>query len=107
MSDSNKFITTIVTKVTSEFENTYRITTENGLILDIYDIVAPKIGSKFIYRTALNYTDTNYDDDYIIMNGTTFKKNIVSFGGFLGFIPTLEDVEDTTCVSIMYRFSIQ
>ncbi len=85
------YVTTIK-QIESEFDDIYRITAENGLILDISEYKKPVIGSTIEYY--INEEKNN--SEYTIMNGTVFviqKKNIlVSFGGLLGTIPLDESI---------------
>lgn len=88
-----------IINVSSEFENVYRIETENGLILDIFEENAPKIGHIFNYTLELNNTYP------CIMNGVVFgvqgNNSLVSFGGFLGSVPSIQkDREITLSYSI-------
>ena len=83
--------TTKIKEVESEFDGIYRITCENGLILDIPEDKKPLIGSRFEYK--INATN---DPIYFttMMNGIIFDVSdtniLVSFGGLLGNIPLIE-----------------
>lgn len=74
-----------IVKVESTFENVYRITTENGIILDIPEKDRPNVG------TSIEYAVGHTLDNSTIMNGFVFHTNgkyiYVSFGGLLGSIP--------------------
>lgn len=78
----------IIKQVESEFDGIYRITTENGLILDVSEKTKPKIDSSIEY--CLENVGTK---DHVIMNGTFFDVSLtgifVSFGGLMGNIPFL------------------
>jgi hypothetical protein len=97
--------TSVIKHVESEFDNIYRITTENGLILDIPETKKPEIGTKIEYRINIDITDL--DHNYITMNGTVFSTNnvgvLISFGGLLGTIPLNEigkkTIKEEVCLS--------
>jgi len=102
-------IVTTIKQIDSEFDDIYRITTENGLILDISEIKKPTIGSTIEY-----YINDNKDhgNDYTIMNGIFFGENtnsvFVSFGGLLGNIPVNETIKKSIInnpnnVSLSYK----
>lgn len=83
-----------IKQVESEFENIYRITAENGLILDIPETDKPVIGSSIEYSFLETETEFNGEaggPGYTIMNGILYSINnetiLVSFGGLLGNIP--------------------
>jgi len=87
-----------IIQVESEFDNIYRITAENGLILDIPEKKQPPIGSVIEYIIDINdIIDTKHVSGYTIMNGIIFKTNtseiIVSFGGLLANIPLDETLK--------------
>jgi hypothetical protein len=88
--------TSVIKQVESEFDDIYRIMTENGLVLDIHETKKPAIGSKIIYRLRdVCVVDTDFD--YTIMNGIVFGTNnigiLVSFGGLLGTIPLDDSIK--------------
>jgi hypothetical protein len=84
-------IKTIIKQVDSEFDDIYRITTDNGLILDISENEAPIIGS--IIEYTINNPEYSIGPKHTIMNGTIFSTTkdttIVSFGGLMGTIPSI------------------
>ena len=86
-----------ITKVESEFDDVYRITTDNGLILDIFEKTKPVVGQKIEYSLGQGQGTT--------MNGIVFAKtgNSVnaSFGGFLASIPDITHSVGTT-ITIFY-----
>jgi hypothetical protein len=92
-------ITTKIKQINSEFDDIYRITTENGLILDISEVKKPEIDS--IIKYYINNNDyNNYNDykGYTIMNGIVYNIHdngiLVSFGGLLGNIPLDEKIKN-------------
>src|SRR4029078_6155622 len=96
--------TSVIKQVESEFDDVYRITTENGLVLDVPETKKPVIGSKIEYRINMDIDILN--SDYTIMNGIVFNKNntgiIVSFGGLLGTIPLVDEkkvIKEEVCLS--------
>jgi hypothetical protein len=99
---------TTIKQVDSEFDDIYRITTENGLILDIPEIKPPSIGSNIEYYIN-DVTDRG--NDYTVMNGIFFVENtnsvLVSFGGLLANIPVDETTKKTIIanpsVSLTYK----
>lgn len=101
--------TSTIKQIESEFDDVYRITAENGLVLDIPENNKPVIGSKIKYSI-----DTKEDShEYTIMNGIVFNTNntgvYVSFGGLLGNIP-LDDkmkknIKNNLCLS--YKLIIE
>ncbi len=105
----NTPINTIIKQIESEFDDIYRITTENGLILDISENKKPDIGSRIEYY--INDTPKNLDNNYVIMNGIFFETNsigiIVSFGGLLGNIPMTEtaknNISNHSNVCLIYK----
>ncbi len=95
--------TSVIKQIDCEFDDIYRITAENGLVLDISEIKKPTIGSRIEY-----YIDDNIDcgPTYTIMNGIFFGVNahgiLVSFGGLLGNIPvSSEKIKEN--VTLIYR----
>jgi hypothetical protein len=99
-------IVTKIKQVKSEFDDIYRITTENGLILDIFESNAPKIDSEIEY--CITNCTTN-DKDFTIMNGIIYGTNdtgiYVSFGGLLANIPLDEKNKKSlsNAITIIYR----
>jgi len=78
--------TSVITKVESEFDDVYRITTKDGLIIDIYEEKRPEIGTIFEYEINANNNSST------IMNGIVFSSSSndtiqASFGGFLATVP--------------------
>lgn len=105
-----KNIITVIKKVESEFEDIYRITAENGLILDVSEIIKPKIGTIIEYSVNTNSTENidykNYSE-YCIMNGILYNIHntgiLVSFGGLLGNIPLEEKNNLSENIEFFYR----
>ncbi len=100
---------TVINKVDSEFDDIYRITTENGLVLDISEEKAPLIGSYIEYSLLITAQQCNFPNEkYTIMNGILYNIHntgiLVSFGGLLGNIPLSEEIKKTLSdsVSIVY-----
>lgn len=96
---------TVIRKVESEFDDIYRITTENGLVLDIPETKKPTVGSMIEYHVNTNKT---YDSkEYTIMNGILFGSNeigiLVSFGGLLGNIPSKKESKVQEHVMLVYK----
>lgn len=98
----------------SEFENIYRITTEHGLIIDIFvtdNDVIPAIGLELRYCiNTCNNRDNNRDNNsnngdnnsaVTVMNGIIYEIEhdsrtiYVSFGGLLAKIPSVQSVQTT------------
>jgi len=94
---------TTIIKVQSEFDDIYRITTENGLVLDISEKKSPAIGSSFEYYLD---NEDKEDKNYITMNGQIFgiTENgiLVSFGGLLGNIPCNDKDKDKLYITLHY-----
>ena len=81
----------MITKIidsSSEFTGVWRITTEDGSVLDIYEN-EPKIGTKFVYE--INNESTSTSTTYTTMNGVVYnidpKFVWISCGGLLSMIP--------------------
>ena len=78
---------TNITNVSSLFLNIYRITTADGIILDIYEETKPIIGDMFEYVFGTMLVDKKSE-----MNGYVFKNQdnytYISFGGLIGKFPT-------------------
>jgi hypothetical protein len=106
---------TKIKQIESEFDDIYRITCENGLILDISESSKPVIGSSieyFINLESESLKNRGYNintDGYTIMNGIIYNNNtigvLVSFGGLLGNIPNDLLIKNllTDTISIIYR----
>ncbi len=83
----------LITNVESEFDNIYRITTDSGIWIDIFEFDKPQIGSKIeIHGIGANSDDTNSNSKcYTKMNGIVYHVSkdgfYVSFGGLLGYFP--------------------
>lgn len=88
--------------IESEFNDIYRITTENGLVLDIPENKKPIIGSSIEYNINMGINNP----EYTMMNGDIFsitdKGILVSFGGLLGSIP----LDNTTKKNIQNAISL-
>ena len=86
-----EIIITKIKEVKSDFDDVYRITTENGLILDVLEKKPPIIGSSIEYFISDSPIEYNNYKEYTIMNGILFNNHesgiFVSFGGLLGNIP--------------------
>ncbi len=97
--------TSVIKHIESEFDDVYRITTENGLILDIFETNAPEIGTKIEYRI-----NDAKSDNYVIMNGIVFNSNdvgiLVSFGGLLGTIPMDDDTKKSLKEEISLSYNL-
>ena len=99
---------TTIKQVDSEFDDIYRITTENGLVLDISENKKPSIGSSLEYYIN---DSKDHGSAYTIMNGIPFGAGptgvFVSFGGLLGNIPldetTKKTIMNSSNVSLTYR----
>jgi hypothetical protein len=106
------FVSTIK-HVESEFNDIYRITTENGLILDIPETKMPEIGTEISYQISSDHSSDHgfLNSDYTIMNGTVFNTNnvgiLVSFGGLLGTIPMDESARKLVKeeISLCYKLN--
>ncbi len=98
-------ISSRIIKVETYFENIYRISTENGLILDIFESEAPDETTFIEYSVVIN--EKINDLHKTIMNGTVFhtQNNCinVSFGGLLGNIPYNNFPKDQTTVTLIYE----
>ena len=95
--------TSIIKQVETEFDNIYRITAENGLVLDISENKKPNIGSKIEYYI----NNSTIETVYTIMNGIIFNKHdtgiLVSFGGLLANIPIHSSEIKTEYISLSYK----
>jgi len=77
-----------ITKVSHFAGDIYRIELEDGLILDVFEEIIPKINDIFNYEflESINYEDIK-NSRYTIMSGVyTDNPNIISFGGLLCYI---------------------
>jgi len=98
--------TTTVKQVECEFDDIYRITCENGLVLDISEDSAPKVGSEIEY--SVYSIPSAVSTGFTLMNGILFQTSpvniLVSFGGLLGDIPVTEQLKATLTesVSVVY-----
>lgn len=94
-------VVTKIIKVESTFDSIYRITTEDGLVLDVMTEEPPRMESMFEYTVNDPRTD-----DGVIMNGTVYikgeSKTYVSFGGLICIIPFL--ISSSAC-TLWYRES--
>jgi len=88
--------------VESQFDNIYIITTDNGLIIDLFEFEKPIIGSTIEYNT-----DNVTLDNCTSMNGSVFyveKKGInVTFGGLLGYIPVNKIILNNSNIKFVYK----
>ncbi len=105
MTSTSTQIIKIDLELESEFNNIYRITTENGLILDIYESKKPELLSIIEYSINKEIDATN-----VTMNGIIYEFDstsiYVSFGGLLGKIPrdTINSFNsDNFTISISYK----
>lgn len=92
---------TKIIKIESEFDDVYRITTEDGIIVDIPEKITPKIGQQIeYYGTDSKFPATRLSDFTIMygnqMNTILDDENyiIVSFGGLLGKFPKNLFIDD-------------
>lgn len=96
---------TTIKYIESEFDDIYRITTENGLILDICEGSKPEINTHIEYHIENNLDKIK--EGYTIMNGIIFSKEnnsiFVSFGGLLGNIPVDENINLNDEITLSYR----
>ncbi len=92
MSESKSKIVNIL----NMFKNIYRLTLENGMIIDIYENKSPCINSIFSYKIFNNYENKNFVGT--VMNGyiykTTKNETYASFGGLLCKIPKIIEYEN-------------
>lgn len=108
--------TTKIIKVEYEFDKIYRITTENNIVLDIYEpFEKPKINDIFEYCFGNNIDNhpkeiDETNNEYTVMNGTVVEDNstctTISFGGFLGTIPLNIKIFSEK-VSLYYRITVE
>lgn len=102
-------VVTVIRKVESEFDDIYRITTENGLVLDIPETKKPQIESMFEYH--INQTDKYDNKEYTIMHGIFFNSGpnniFVSFGGLLASIPITDTHKSGLGEQISLAYKIQ
>ena len=100
------FFVSVIKQVESEFDDIYRITTENGLILDIPENKKPVIGSSIEYHI----NDDKNNSGYTIMNGIVYNIHntgiLVSFGGLLGNIPLDETIKKTIKENISLSYKL-
>ena len=106
--------TSTIKQVDSEFDDIYRITTENGLILDIFQNNKPIIGSIILYyilheKDYINHSEYINSSEYTIMNGNIFNISaasiLVSFGGLLGDIPFTDKTNLTENITLIYKIT--
>ena len=100
--------TSAIKQVESEFDDIYRITATNGLVLDILESEKPKIGSNILYYIN---PDKDYGPEYTIMNGIIYMINnksiLVSFGGLLGNIPLDESTKKTIKENVLLTYKLE
>jgi len=94
-----------IISIESEFDNIYRITTNDGLILDIFEHVKPIIGGEIEYNFGKNIVDI--PSNFNIMNGIVYNvspgKILVSFGGLLGSIPVTDFFSKDEEITLIYK----
>jgi hypothetical protein len=90
----------------TDFNNIYRITSEDGLILDIYETTKPLVNQQFKYKIYSDNDSDKMNTDCTIMNGIVFEKNEdfinVSFGGLLSKIPNSSQFLIGSPITIVY-----
>lgn len=94
-----------ITNIESNFENIYRITTENGLIIDIFEDNINNSKIEYIVENDINTAYSN--TEYTIMNGIIYERNnnviYVSFGGLLASIPLCDGINFENNIIFKYK----
>lgn len=94
-----------ITKVEPFSEFIFRLTLENGVIIDVYELEIPKIGDNFDYQLITKVTKIQHNETR--MNGIVCQNDplIVSFGGLLGSFGNEKQPAASEKISIIYTIN--
>jgi hypothetical protein len=93
-----------ILEISSMFPNIYRISTDNGIIIDIFEENKPSGTIKYSINSEHNNYDTElYGTVYSINNDAVY----ISFGGLIGYFPKkLIDFPIDNKHNITFKYSL-